>query len=103
MLADLSVLSKQITLWRSSKAVKKWVQFRENSANPELARKIFQYLEDIMNKMRKDLGLKRTKKGNLLAFFVNDIKQAIKSINNSLLLSISCLLPKNSGALHTNR
>lgn len=41
MLADLSVVSKQIALWRSSKAVKKWVQFRENSANPELARKIF--------------------------------------------------------------
>ena len=80
MLADLSVFSKQITLWGSSKVVKKWVQFRENSANPELARKNLLILEDIMNEMRKDLGLKRTKKGNLLAFFVNDIKQAIKSM-----------------------
>ena len=80
MLADLSVFSKQITLWGSSKVVKKWVQFRENSANPELARKNLLVLEDIMNEMRKDLGLKRTKKGNLLAFFVNDIKQAIKSM-----------------------
>ena len=78
MLADLSVFSKQITLWGSSKVVKKWVQFRENSANPDLARKNLLVLEDIMNEMRKDLGLKRTKKGNLLAFFVNDIKQAIK-------------------------
>ena len=77
MLADLSVFSKQITLWGSSKVVKK---FRENSANPELARKNLLVLEDIMNEMRKDLGLKRTKKGNLLAFFVNDIKQAIKSM-----------------------
>ena len=68
MLADLSVFSKQITLWGSSKVVKKWVQFRENSANPELARKNLLVLEDIMNEMRKDLGLKRTKKGNLLAF-----------------------------------
>lgn len=80
MLADLSVFSKQITLWGSSKVVKKWVQFRENSANPELARKNLLVLEDIINEMRKDLGLKRTKKGNLLAFFVNDIKQAIKSM-----------------------
>lgn len=78
MLADLSVFSKQITLWGSSKVVKKWVKFRENSANPELARKNLLVLEDIMNEMRKDLGLKRTKKGNLLAFFVNDIKQAMK-------------------------
>ena len=80
MLADLSVFSKQITLWGSSKVVRKWVQFRENSANPDLARKNLLILEDIMNEMRKDLGLKRTKKGNLLAFFVNDIKQAIKSM-----------------------
>ena len=29
--------------------------------------------EEITNEMRKDLGLKRVKKGNLLAFFVNDI------------------------------
>ena len=29
MLADLSVFSKQITLWGSSKVVRKWVQFRE--------------------------------------------------------------------------
>lgn len=27
-----------------------------------------------MNDMRKDLGLKRVKKGNLLGFFINDIK-----------------------------
>ena len=80
MLADLSVFSKQITLWGSSKVVKKWVQFRENSANPELARKNLLVLEDIMNEMRKDLGLRKAKKGNLLAFFVNDIKKAIKSM-----------------------
>ena len=31
-------------------------------------------MESIMNDMRKDLGLKRVKKGNLLGFFINDIK-----------------------------
>lgn len=31
-----------------------------------------------MNEMRRDLGLRRVKKGNLLAFFVNDIKEIMK-------------------------
>lgn len=80
MLTDLSQFSKQITLWGSSNVVNKWVKFRENGSNPELAQKNLLVLEDIMNEMRKDLGLKKTKKGNLLAFFVNDIKTAIKNI-----------------------
>ena len=37
-------------------------------------------MEEIMNEMRKDLGLKRVKKGNLLAFFINDIKSALKTM-----------------------
>lgn len=77
---DLSQFSKQITLWGSSRVVNKWVKFRENGTNPELAQKNLLLLEDIMNEMRKDLGLRKTKKGNLLAFFVNDIKKAIKSM-----------------------
>lgn len=80
MLKDLSQFSKQITLWGSSRVVNKWVKFRENGTNPELAQKNLLLLEDIMNEMRKDLGLRKTKKGNLLAFFVSDIKKAIKSM-----------------------
>lgn len=78
MLMDISQFSKQITLWGSSSVVNKWVEFRENGSNPEFAQKNLLVLEDIMNEMRKDLGLKKTKKGNLLAFFINDIKTAIK-------------------------
>lgn len=37
-------------------------------------------MEAIMNQMRKDLGLKKVKQGNLLAFFVNDIKEAMKEM-----------------------
>ena len=59
--------------------VNKWVQFRENGANPEEGEKNLIILEEIMNEMRKDLGLKKVKKGNLLAFFVNDIKEAMKN------------------------
>lgn len=77
MIEDVSRFSKQITLWGSPKVVRKWVKFRENGANPSAAKENLFVLEDIMNEMRKDLGLKKTKKGNLLAFFINDIKQAM--------------------------
>lgn len=80
MMEDISQFSRQITLWGSSKVINKWVKFRENGSNPEFARKNLLVLEDIMNEMRKDLGLKKTKKGNLLAFFINDIKSAMKTM-----------------------
>ena len=78
MMEDLSKFSRKITLWGSSKVVNKWVQFRENGTNPQKAANNLFLLEEIMNEMRKDLGLKKVQKGNLLAFFVNDIKQAMK-------------------------
>ena len=31
-----------------------------------------------MNDMRKDLGLKKVKKGDLLGFFINDIRKELK-------------------------
>lgn len=77
MLDDISKFSKQITLWGSPKVVNMWVEFRENGLNPEAAIKNLFLLEDIMNEMRKDLGLKKVSKGNLLAFFINDIKQTM--------------------------
>lgn len=78
MIEDLSKFSKQITLWGSSNVVNKWVKYRENGLNPDYAAKNLFVLEDIMNEMRKDLGLKKVKKGNLLSFFINDIKTALK-------------------------
>lgn len=80
MIADISKFSKQITLWGSRKVANKWVKFRENGANPNASQKNLFVLEDIMNEMRKDLGVKKVKKGNLLAFFVNDIKQVLKGV-----------------------
>lgn len=79
MLDDLSKFSKQITLWGSSTVVNKWVKFRENGTNPDSATDNLFLMEEIMNEMRKDLGLKKVKKGHLLAFFVNDIKEALKA------------------------
>ena len=81
MIDDLNQFSKSITLWGSPCVVKRWVKFREQGANPELALKNVFLMEEIMNEMRRDLGQKRVKKGELLAFFVNDIKQVMKGKN----------------------
>lgn len=78
MTSDISKFSKQLTLWGSHRVVNKWVEFREKGANPKFASDNLFLMEDIMNEMRHDLGLKKVKKGNLLAFFVNDIKDFMK-------------------------
>lgn len=78
MISDISKFSKQITLWGSTKVVNKWVEFREKSISPNQGTDNLFLLEEIMNEMRKDLGLKKSKKGNLLAFFINDIKEFVK-------------------------
>ena len=73
MIADISKFSKQLTLWGSHRVVNKWVKFRENGTDPESAKKNLLLMEDIMNEMRHDLGLRRVKQGKLLAFFINDM------------------------------
>ena len=78
MIEDLLKFSKQITLWGSSRVVKKWVEFRLNGAKPDAGKENLFVMEQIMNEMRKDLGLKKVKKGNLLGFFINDIKDVLK-------------------------
>lgn len=78
MLEDLSKFSKQIILWGSSRVINKWIEFRENSSDPEKAKNNLFLMEEIMNDMRKDLGLKKVKKGDLLGFFINDIRKELK-------------------------
>lgn len=80
MTTDISKFSKQITLWGSRKVADKWVKFREKGANPNNAIENMIALESIMNEMRKDLGLKKIRKHNLLAFFINDIKKTMKEV-----------------------
>lgn len=82
MVEDLLKFSKQITLWGSPRVVSNWVKFRElamnNKENNNKGIENLLLTEQLMNDMRKDLGLPRVKKGNLLAFFINDIKDAMK-------------------------
>lgn len=72
MVKDLSSFSRQITLWGSKSVVKKWVQFRKNATEPEGAMKNLVLIDEIMNEMRKDLGVKKVGEKELLSFFVND-------------------------------
>ncbi|MBE6824398.1 MAG: adenosylcobinamide-GDP ribazoletransferase [Ruminococcaceae bacterium] len=77
MIKDIHSFSKDLSLWGSKKVVKNWIQFRLNGANPDTAYDNMFIIEKIINEMRRDLGLKRTRKGELLSFFVNDIKDYI--------------------------
>ena len=78
MLNDIFSFSEELTLWGSKKVAEKWVNFRMNGANPESAKNNLFLLESIMNEMRHDMGVKRVKKGNLLSFFVNDVRMATR-------------------------
>ena len=78
MVNDIMAFSQELTLWGSKNVAEKWVKFRLNGENPENAQNNLLLLEEIMNDMRKDLGVKKVKKGNLLSFFVNDIDTVLR-------------------------
>ena len=79
MLEDVKLFSKDLTLWGSPKVIDKWNEFRIKSADKTDNSNVCMFiLEEIMNEMRKDMGCKKVKKGSLLSFFVNDIKDYIK-------------------------
>lgn len=73
---DINEFSKQITLWGSPKIVEKWLEFREQSISEQGSdsKATLVSIESVMNQMRKDLGVKKVKKGQLLGFFINDVK-----------------------------
>ena len=72
MVKDLSSFSREITLWGSKEVVTEWVQFRKNANTPEGAKKNLLLIDDIMNAMRKDLGVKKVRQKDLISFFIND-------------------------------
>lgn len=76
MITDMYKFSQKLTLWGSNRVIKKWLKFREYSSNQPDGnnQNIVFIMEDIMYAMRKDMGLKKLRKGDLLAFFVNDIR-----------------------------
>lgn len=82
MLDDMNRFSKQLTLYGSKSVVRKWVEFRKNGTDPSKAEDNIFVLEKIMNSMRKDLGVKKLKEGELLSLNVNDIDKAIAKRKN---------------------
>lgn len=82
MVRDMQKFSETITLWGSRTVAKKWIKFRvsgSKGAGGGTSEELLFVLEDIMNSMRKDLGLRRTRRGGLLGFFVNDIDDYVKN------------------------
>ena len=91
MINDISSFSESLTLWGSSRVIKKWIKFRELSQDKTTAIQNLFLLEEIVFEIRKDMGQKRKelKQGDLLSFFVNDIKNylpKIKTINNRIIM-----------------
>ena len=84
MTKDITRFSKKLTLWGSRRVIQKWLKFREtsqavaggSSSNP--SENLF-VLEDIIFEIRKDMGQGKggLKRGDLLAFFINDIRNYV--------------------------
>lgn len=69
----ISEFSKGLTLWGSNRVVKKWLKYRKSSLKGD--KNVIWEMEDIIYEIRKDVGLgRKLKKGDMLAFFVNDIE-----------------------------
>ena len=83
MVKDISAFSESLTLWGSSRVIKKWIKFREFSLDKTLAMQNLFLLEEIVFEIRKDMGQgkKGLKQGDLLSFFVNDIKKYLPNAN----------------------
>lgn len=84
MVEDISDFNSKLSLWGSPKVVKKWIEFRKKTLEGEKTiepKELLSSVEDVMNEMRKDLGVKSTKKGELLSFFINDIEDLIERKN----------------------
>lgn len=81
MIKDIQSFNSKITLWGSPKVVAKWIKFRKSSlaTGEEMeADKNLILIEEVMNEMRKDLGVEQVNKGNLLSIFINDVEQIFK-------------------------
>lgn len=81
LIKDIQSFNSKITLWGSPKVVDKWIKFRKSSltvGKETASKENLILIEEVMNEMRKDLGVKSVNKGNLLSIFINDIEKVIK-------------------------
>lgn len=76
MIKDINDFNSKLTLWGSPKVVKKWNEYRYKTLDKEQnvkSEETLYLLEEVMNQMRKDLGVKSVGKKNLLSIFINDV------------------------------
>lgn len=68
MINDISSFNSKLSLWGSPKVVKKWNAFRKSSLETKYKSdtELLILMEDVMNEMRKDLGVKSVGQGNVL-------------------------------------
>lgn len=78
MLQDMSSFSQKLTLWGSNRVIKQWLRFRGFANSGKDKSEIVFVMEDVMFAMRKDMGLRKMKKGSLIKFFVNDLDDVMK-------------------------
>ncbi|MBC5786926.1 hypothetical protein [Clostridium facile] len=72
---ELSTISKQVTLWGSPKTVSTWVELREElREDTEVDHRFL--MEELVNRMRKDLGLAKIKRRNFLSSLLRDIRHS---------------------------
>lgn len=74
MLDDMMRFSRGLTLWGSSKAIKKWDEWRALSSNPSIdPYSLLHGMEIVLIQLRRDMGEKRgLKQGDLLKLVIND-------------------------------
>ncbi|EHI74997.1 membrane protein [Streptococcus criceti] len=76
MLEDTTKFNKELTLWGSKKVVQKWAEFRTvASQEGNNGEQLLKISEQVMNEMRKDLGVKKVQENTLLSFFINDAEK----------------------------
>lgn len=85
LLEDMTQFSQGLTLWGSSKAIKKWGEWRTMSAKePANPYDIMHGMEAVLVQLRKDMGEKRgLQQGDLLKLFVNDYDEAVDKRQHS--------------------
>lgn len=80
MLDDMMSFNQGLTLWGSSKAIKKWDEWRALSGKtPADPYALLHGMEIVLIQLRKDMGEKRgLKQGDLLKLFINDYDEAMR-------------------------
>lgn len=79
MINDIMQFNQGLTLWGSSKAIKKWDKWRLLSTKPPVNPiDVMHGMEDVLIQLRKDMGERENlKQGDILKLTINDYDESI--------------------------